>query len=364
MPGEDSELGNGVVRRSWRQTVAPVLVLCASLVGMTLFVMWPMSIEFSAGGETYGSYMTTYGASVLNDLGSGLAVVAAIQFGVLIAIVGGQIAARSRVDEANLRTALRTLATLPVLALTPAVTLAAAAAFRVAEHRGAMIVLLPVFLMQLTMSVFISTFEVGDRAALRAFAATRLMRARSRRHMLAGRPRCSVYRAVGVTLSLCGLIAAVPIGVAILAGNAPTEPIGETYVGLLAVLGLGAPMSIVLLVVTNLSLKPAVDPVGIVFAGLMFVLAAVMTALAAVAAWLLWWPLGAGLALSFLAIMAVSVQSWREAVAVRAGERFTGYAWWAGGLVMQAGTHLALEAVNADLTVAKRQLRQYRAKGV
>lgn len=348
-----------ISRRRWRFPVMAVTVpsLLYALVTVGL-------IGLSADLPHDGSWVrtlqraTVLGRGVIDHIGWVLGLVIALQIGCLLAIIGGQIVMVDRKEESELRSALISLSLLPVIALSPAVTVALIAGFRVGELRGVLFVLVPALVVMASLSVLIGTFEVGDDLTLLGFAEERRARAAGSIASLSGRPRKGPWIVVLVgTAGLMLLEAAVTFVIAMARQMPPDAPSFTLGVALFIALGM-IPMALYALVAVSAALKPTTNALNVVSSVLLLIMVMSLLLVGTVTMWVLYWPLGIGaVAVVVLLIMAL-VGVLIEAHGVRTGSGDDRRIRWGWNPIAQGGTRDAAVAAIRERRAANSRIKE------
>lgn len=354
-----------VARRPWKTAAGQVLLLCGvSVAGATMIGI--VSVLFAAGSldmtvSPAKELLAGLGEAVRGELGSGLAVAASIQFGVLIALVGRQIDAGSTTDEMSLREALDVLGELPVVLLAPAVALATCGV--IADGgvgAGALLVVLPVFTVQIGMSIVIATFEPADASALAERSeewAARALENLQTVHRLPATPRRQFAAWVAGVASTLTAVAVVPL----VFWRPETTDTIILILLFAALLWFTIVATLLIIAAENSSLKPrkawaTVIPIRILYiaVGSLFILFVLLGSF-------LYLPLGIT---AFLALILIGYWirgSWQEAKAVRETSQFDGYTWWRGGMITRFGNRWSASEAATSLRSARAAVERYRS---
>lgn len=277
-----------------------------------------------------------------------------MQLGCLIALLGGQINAQNRRVEATLRAALSLFLVLPVVALSPALTVAVVAAFRVGELRGSLFVIAPALALTVGLSIFIGALENTDDLTklemereneLRAL--TQLMALRVTRDAPFVRTVPS-HGAVLTVLVIAGalFLSAVSVGF-------PWPAWVDIIYSLLIVCNI--PVTVVVIAVVNAALKPVLSVVHVAFAIVALVAVCGLYGASAVILLALAWQFGASFVLVGVLLIVNAIRVHLEAREVREGRRPTGF-WRSGGALARAGTFSARKAAVSDRDRARREI--------
>lgn len=330
----------GITRRDWKPAFTAVVV--PSLVYSAL-TFWVLATAVGFPGGDWWLHLqqlaTVFGRAVIEQLGWVFGILITVQLGCLVALLGGQIIAPDRREEASLRSALSVFSLMPIVGLAPAITVAAVAAFRVAELRGALFVIVPALVLTIALSVYIGTLEVADELTKLEFAEQAEGRALSEIIALHGVPKRSAWR-TALLFSLV-LIVTVLAGMGILlALTGRTDMESWVYWAAAMFIVTVIPATVVVAIAVNTSLKPTLTADGIATSVLLLaaVFAGQVTAVGTL--FTLAWQLGACALIAFLYLALELSRVLLEARAVRAGRTPEGY-WRHGGFLAQAGTSLA-----------------------
>lgn len=328
-------------------SLAPILILLA------------LVLDPASTAETFFSdSMVLAGKEIAAHLGWGFGAVVTVQFGVLVAIVGGQMALGDQEQEANVRSFLLTLGILPIAALTPAMLLLTVGAIQYTQARAALFVAVPVYLTMQAIAVFIATFEPGPETLLLRLAQLRKARAGGRAEMLKKLPKRNpaFATAVGETTQVlvCVLI---PIVVLQSFESNPwlTARPAPVFIPIASCLVVGA-FSAFILVLASASRKPDPPLLDVmsswVFVALSYSMDLVMAVL--LSSWL---PAGlVGVVVVVIARTLVVVGISRDATKIRRGDGAAGRGWTPIGLVTRAGTSVAARWAKAELVNSSKHL--------
>ncbi len=344
-------------RRDWKPQFAAVVVPSLLYAGMTIFVLANVALT---PGEGWWIRLlqiaTVLGRGVIEQLGWVFGILITIQLGSLIAILGGQIYARNRRDEADLRTMLGLLSAFPVVALSPALTAASIAAFRVAELRGALLVIVPALALTVALSVFIGTFDVADELTKKGFAEADEARAQRHVDALKDLPAAPFWRSGlvrSVLLVLSVLAVSVILGVLTEATATPGW-IVWSFFGLILV---SAPATVFTLGGISAALKPALTATSLALVALLLVALLAMQVVVVSTLFELRWQLGVGALLGALVLSVDSVRVFLEAREVRARRVPNGF-WRSGGAMTRVGTFIALKDAEKKREDARARIKE------
>lgn len=334
-------------RRDWKPQLAAVVVPSLLYVCLTIFLL-TAAVQAPGGGWTIRllQLATALGRGVIDQLGWVFGILITIQLGCLIALLGGQIIARNRRDEADLRTALSLFSVFPVVALSPALTVAAIAAFRVGELRGALFVIVPALVLTITLAVFIGTFDVADELTKLDFAKGDEARALSQIKALEGLPAAPFRRMVAwrsVHLILLGSVVSLILSFLF---KAPTSP-SWVYTTSIVLVLVSIPVTVYAVGAISASLKPTLAAVGLVAAGLLVPAILAMQIVVVATLFALQWHLGTGALIAALCLLVDTTRVLFEAREVRAGRAPAGF-WRRGGGLAHAGTSSARKAAEKE----------------
>lgn len=355
-----------VARKPWKVAAGHFLLLCAVSV-ISAVLIGGAGFQFVAGvfgadGRSISGLVSELGETVRSELGSGLAIAASIQFGVLIALVGRQIDAGSTKDEMSLREALTYLAVLPIVFLAPAVVLATAGVLMDGgAGLGELLVLLPVFAVQIGMAIVIMTFELADPETLAERSGEWADQAMNDLRVMHRRPATSRRRFALWVSGVAGAIAAV--AVVPLVVWRPQWSGAVLQIVLLAVLIAVTIAGFLLMVAAeNSSLKPRKVAPTVLPIRLLYIALTLTMATIGLYGLLLYPPLGvAGFLALGVAIHCIR-SSWHEAEMVREKIEFDGYEWWRGGIVTRFGNRWAAADALSSLRAARASVERYRSQ--
>lgn len=343
-----------------RTSVGSAIRFVASVV--VLFGLVPVVIELlrvtdraGTDGPLVSEWVFNAGAMIAGHLGWGLGVVATVQFGVLVAIVGGQMALGDQEQEAGAREFLLLLGVLPVAALAPAMLLLFPGATRTVDAGAALFVAVPVYLTMLAISVFIATFQPGPDILLLARAKRRHARAKDQVEELRGLLSLHpvVANAVG---GAAGAVAYVVLPYALARSVGWGTPPAGTTVMLSAAGCAVAAFSAWILVLASASGKA--DPTWMekvsawVFSGLSLSMDLVMAVI--LAFWFAPGLLGVGAVVITRIVVIIVILC--EAMMTQHAAPAPGRRWTPFGLVSQAGTHVAVTWADKELTSSAKHL--------
>lgn len=328
-------------------SLAPILILLA------------LVLDPASTAETFFSdSMVLAGKEIAEHLGWGFGAVVTVQFGVLVAIVGGQMALGDQEQEANVRTFLLALGILPIAALTPAMLLLTVGAIQYAQARAALIIAVPVYLTMQAIAVFMATFEPGPETLLLKRAQLRRTRAAGRDEALKklpkGKPAFAIVVGGAMQVLVCVLIPIVVLQ--FLESNSwlTTRP-APVFIPIASCLVVGA-FSTFILVLASASRKPDPPLLDVmsswVFVALSYSMDLVMAVL--LSSWL---PAGLiGVLVVVIARTLVVLGISRDAKKIRAGDGLAGRGWTPIGLVTRAGTSVAARWAEAELMNSTKHL--------
>ncbi|WME23232.1 hypothetical protein [Brachybacterium sp. GU-2] len=343
------------VRSAIGLVVSMVAVFCLAPTLIKVALMFDRS---STAEPFLGDSVLRAGEQITEYLGWGFGVVATVQFGVLVAIVGGQMALGDQEQEADVRSFLLALGVLPITALTPAMFLLTVGATRSAEAGTALVIAVPVYLTMLAIAVFIATFEPGPESLLLKRAQKRKTRADNRVDTLDGLPRVNPALAL-VACGVAHLLVCVVIPF-VIARNFEWDPLPTVrpvpvFIPIAGALVVGA-FSAFILILASASQKPDPTPLDVmsswVFVALSYSMDLVMTMLLSV-----WLPAALlGVLVVVIARTVVVVGIRRDAKKIQEEGRAAGRGWTVTGLVTRAGTFVAARWADAELVNSAKHL--------
>lgn len=340
-----------ITRRDWKPPFFAVVVPSLLYAFLTVYLL---TAAVHQPGERWWIHLlqlaTVLGRGVIDQLGWVFGILITIQLGCLIALLGGQILARDRQEEATLRSALSDFSFLPVVALSPAITVASIAAFRVGDLRGALFVIVPALILTVALSVFIGTFEVADELTKLQQAKVDRDRAQRKIEVLKKRPH---KRFVPTVIVRSVVLVLVEI-VLILAGaifSTSTMDLGAAIV--LTVLLI--PLSVLVLATVSAHLKPSLNSSQIATASMLLTALLVLQAILVVTLFVLGWPLGVGSLIIVLLFAVGTVRVFLEAREARADRVAAGF-WRRGGGLAHSGTSVASKAAENELKSAEERI--------
>ena len=355
-----------VARKPWKVAAGHFLLLCAVSVISAVLIGGAgsqfVTDVFGADRVSMSQSISELGETVRSELGSGLAIAASIQFGVLIALVGRQIDAGSTKDEMSLREALTYLAVLPIVLLSPAVLLATAGVLMDGgAGLGELLVLLPVFAVQIGMAIVIMTFELADSETLAERSRDWADQAANDLRAMHRRPATSRRRFAFWVSGVAGAIAAV--AVAPLALWRPQWSEAVLQIVFLAVLIAVTFAGFLFMVAAeNAALKPRKVAPTVLPIRMLYIALTLTMAVIGLYGLLLYPPLGVSAFLALGAAVHCIRSSWREAETVRERSEFDGYEWWRGGMVTRFGNRWAAAEALLSLRAARASIERYRSQ--
>ncbi|MCT1384411.1 hypothetical protein M4D54_01990 [Brachybacterium sp. p3-SID1565] len=326
--------------------------------GPVLFSLALMLDREGSDDPFIGQWAVNAGATISGHLGWGFGAVATVQFGVLVAIVGGQMALGDQEQEAGVRDALLLLGVLPSAALSPAMLLLVLGAIGSAEAGAALFVAVPVYLTMLAIAVFIATFQPGPDYLLLRRAQRRNEHAQDQAEALTGLPTLHPVVTAGVGGAAQTVVCVVlPIVVVrIVSRDHPPsfDPL-PTLVLAGSVVVAGA-MSAAMLVFASASRKPDPNRIEVVsswvFIGLSFSVDLLLALI------LVLWFLPGLLGVLAVVILRIGVVTGtlRDARRVQQGQRTAGRRWTATRLVTRAGNRVAIRWADAEVVSSTKHL--------
>ncbi|UVY84031.1 hypothetical protein NLU66_00105 [Brachybacterium sp. NBEC-018] len=352
-----------IARRSWLGAARPVVALTAAVAAGTLFVLTRLVGGLSEGAtDDLQRLATELGTSASPHLATALGVVATVLFGILIAIIGSQVVLGDAEAETSVKTALGLIATLSLLALVPAMTVALIAAVGSPELRGALLVSVPVFVALGALVVVIHTIEPGDDPTLLRIAERERRQAGERLDRLAGMPGTGTGQAVVVTSAGLAVITLLVAAIVLLVdgGRAVPDPSTAVRALVIAVVFLAAVVSV--LIAVDAELKAEASPVRTANAAGYLLTAAGLYGLGITTAGAVSGPVGLGMAGAGAALVLLTLRVLQEARAVRDGRVTAADAWWNGGPVVRAGTGTARRAAQRTADAAQGRAEQLRLR--
>src|SRR5699024_3337908 len=244
-------------------------------------------------------------------------------------VLGGQIYARTRRDEADLRTALGLFAAFPVLGLSPALTVASIAAFRVGELRGALFVIVPAIALTIALSVFIGTFDVADELTKKQLAESDEQRALKHVETLKRLDDATFWR-TGLSRAALLVLSAYAASLLLMVATGATTPPSWALWSFAVLVLVSSVGTVLALGAVSASLKPAITATGLATAGMLITAIIAVQLIVVPTAFLLQWQFGAIALLSALVLFAAAIRVHLEAREVRAGRVPAGF-WRSGG---------------------------------
>ncbi|MGY5764292.1 hypothetical protein ACXET9_03695 [Brachybacterium sp. DNPG3] len=159
------------------------------------------------------------GGPVEGELMGALGVVMTVQLACLIAIVSGQIVHGDRMEESKLRGTLDSFSLAAIVMVTPAIFASIVHVAVEADDGGNLLIVLPVYALQVWVGIIIGTFELGDDETLRSFAQQRVRAAEALLHRLEVLPRGTILQAVPLAAGVLAVPVAIGLGVSLLVGG-------------------------------------------------------------------------------------------------------------------------------------------------
>lgn len=309
-----------VGRRDWRVIAALEIGMVSVLSAGFFILLWIFRSEFtSEPAMSIGGLLAALGAGASSSLLGALGVVATVQLACFIAIVSGQIFHQDGVEESRLRSMLSLISLGAVAAVGPAVLAVSFHSAGSLERSGLLLVVLPVYVLQLAISTAIGTFEVGDDETLRDFALERVARARQQISRLEGHGESSRWSAVLVVLVLMAIASSVTLGIVVAVPGLPEMPALINAVLALSALGAGLSVWMLGLVVANCQLKLSARGVDVGSAIVLVLLVVIWYLFCLLLVVVTYWPLAMMGAVMFFAFCIVTVMSVVEANRARNG---------------------------------------------
>lgn len=342
-------------RRDWRPQFAAVVVPSLLYAGVTVVVLSAVAL---APGEGWllrlVQQATVLGRGVIAQLGWVFGILITVQLGCLIAVLGGQIHTRTRRDEADLRAALGLFSALPIIGLSPALTVASIAAFRVGELRGALFVIVPAVALTVALSVFVGTFDVADELTKKAFAESDEERALEdlavlRKLDTAPFWETVLYRSVQLFLLTAGACFFLMV---ITRAPATADWVVLSFATLMLLSSTGTMLAFG---VVSASLKPTRSATGFAVTGILLVAVIAMQVIVCRTLFVLQWQLGVSAVFGGLVLVIMAMRVLAEAREVRAG-RVPAGRWRRGGKLAHAGTTMARRSAEKKRDDAKARI--------
>lgn len=348
-----------ISRRRWRFAVMALTVpsmlyalVTVGLIGLFAGVLGDGSWVRALQGAT------VLGRGVIDHIGWIFSLVIALQIGCLLAIIGGQIVVADRQEEAKLRSTLISLSLMPVVALSPAVTVAFIAGFRVGELRGVLFVLVPALVVMASLGALIGTFEVGDDLTLLGFAEERRASATGSIASLSGRPRRRPWAVVLIGTGVLMLLeAAVAIVIAMASQTPPDAPFFTLGAALLVYLWM-IPMTLYVLVAVSAALKPATNALNVVSSVLLLTMVMALLVVGAMIMWVLYLPVGIGMVVVVVILVMAMAGMLIEAHDVRTGPGADRKIRWGRNPIAQSGTREAAVAAIRERSAANARIKE------
>ncbi len=297
---------------------------------------------------------TVLGRGVLTQQGWVFGILITIQVGCLIALLGGQINAENRRVEATLRDALSLFSVIPVVALSPALTVAVIAAFRVGELRGNLFVIIPVLALTVGLSIFIGALDNSDDLTKLELAREEEMRAAAQLGALRVTQDAPFARTVLRRSAVLILLAISGSFVLNAASDGFSWPVWA-YAVFSILIGCNISAAVVGIGVVNAAFKPLLGMLDVAFAIVGSIALCALHVASAVVLFALAWQFGAPFVLAGLLLIVDWIRVLLEAREVRAGRRPTGF-WRSGGALARAGTSSAKKAAESDRDRALRRI--------
>lgn len=339
-----------------------VAVFVPSLIyaGVTLFVLAAFARAFDEGWwGRLEQLVTALGRGVNGQLGWVFGILVTVQLGCLIALIGGQIRAKSRRVEALLRDALSLFSVMPVVALSPALTVAIIAAFLIGELRGSLLVTVPMLALTVALSIFIGALERADDRTKLDFAREDEERVVAQLIILEGvqdSPFGKTVLRVSVALTLLALAGGALLSA--VSGGFPW-PVWA-YVMICILIGCNILMAVSGMGVVNAALKPSLGLVDVAFAALGLIAAGALFVASSLILFILSWQFGAVFLLVGVLLVLGWVRVFLEAREVRARRKPAGF-WRSGGELALAGTRMARKASEKELNGVRGRIESLEA---
>lgn len=352
-----------VGRRDWRlivlMQIGCVGVFSAGFVVLVLIV-WN---EFTSA-PTIGAVelLVVLGTGARDLVMGALGVVATVQLACFVAIVTGQIVHQNGAEESKLRSMLSVISLVAVVSVGPAILAVSFHSVHSLEDSGLLLVVLPIYSLQLAISTVIGTFEVGDDETLLGFAQERKKRAMEQIVCLEWWPTASAWRAVlavGVIL-VAAMILSVPVTV-LLSRWYEIPPLGDAVPATFA-LGTGVAIGVLGLVVTDSQLKRSAGAVDVVSAVVIHIAVGPYFVFVFLLAWFNFWPLAVPMAVMACVLILLAITSIPEAHHVRDGLKPRRASIPVLGVIGRLGTRDALRSARKEQADAQKKVDKYSAR--
>ncbi len=350
-------------RRDWRK-IALTEILCVSVFSAGFFalvlIVWN---EFSSA-PTIGvvDLLSRFGTGASDLVMGGLGVVATVQLACFIAIVTGQIIHQDGAEESRLRGMLSVISLAAVTALGPSILAVSFHSLQSFEDNGLLLVVLPIYGLQLGISTVIGTFEVGDDETLLGFAEEHEERTQEQIVRLEKWPTASPWRAVlavGIMVIAAAVLSA-PITAVLLRWI--EFPVLGSLISAVIALCCGLAMSVFGLVITNSQLKRSVGTIDIVSVGVIHLMVALFFVFCLLLVVFSFWPLAVPMGLLAFLLVLLAITSFPEGHRVRQGLRPRRKSLPVVGIFGLVGTREALAAARKEQASAQKQVGKYAAR--
>lgn len=353
---ESREVG----RRDWRMSALWEIFLVSLAAAGVLALIVMTRNAFEIGPERGPiDLIAGLGEAAASHLTAALGVVATVQLACLIAIVTGQIVHRDSVEESKLRGTLSLISISSVMVVAPAVTAVTLHEVRSFEGLGLLLVVIPIYALQLGISIVIGTFEVGDEETLRRFAEERVDRAKSQIAQLKGRPLRTLGWAVRFPVGvIVGIVVITAVAGAVIWGANSLPSAGDALLAV-AVLSVGIFEWTAALVVVNSTLKLSSRGMDVISVVILLAITPPFYLLCTLLVVATYWPLGVAMACTGVVLVAQTVVSIIDARRVKKGAEVTRKASRFFGMIGLVGTGEALALAEKENARARKQVDKY-----
>lgn len=347
--------------RDPKPIAAAVIVPSLIYAFVTGFLLAAASGAFDQGWwERFQQLATVLGRGVIAQQGWMFGILITMQLGCLLALLGGQIKAESRRIDGTLRNALSLFSVLPVIALSPALTVAVIAAFRVSELRGSLFVIVPALALTVGLSIFIGALEKTDDLTKLEMAREDELRALMQLMALRvtrGAPFAKTVLRRSAVLILVAIAGALVLNAVSVGFPWPAW----VYVVYLLLIGSDIPATVIAIGAASATLKPVLSVVHVVTALVMLVAVVALNVASVMILLVLAWQFGVPFVLVGLLLLVDTIRVHLEAREVRRGRRPAGF-WRRGGALARAGSFSARKVAVSDRDSARKNIEALKNK--
>ncbi|MFC7465549.1 hypothetical protein [Brachybacterium sp. GCM10030252] len=352
-----------VGRRDWR-LIALMQIVCVGVISAGFVVLVLIVWNEFTSAPTIGAdeLLMMLGSGARDVVMGALGVVATVQLACFIAIVTGQIVHQDGAEESKLRSMLSVISLVAVVSVGPAILAVSFHSAHSREDSGLLLVVIPIYSLQLAISTVIGTFEVGDDETLLGFAQERKKRAMEQIVRLERWPTASAWRAVlavGVML-VAAMVLSGPVA-AVLSRWYVIPPLGDAVPATFA-LGTGVAVGVLGLVVTDSQLKRSAGAVDVISAVIIHITVGSYFVFVFLLAWFNFWPLAVPMAVMACVLILLAITSIPEAHHIRVGLKPRRVPIPVLGAIGRLGTRDALRSARKEQADAQKHVDKYSAK--